>query len=397
VTVRHSAGAFVQSRRLAGVQTPVIPVVRRWTTETPGTISLGQGVVDYGPPAEALEAARRFGSGAADHRYGPVDGLAPLVDALTRKLAAENRIEVGASSRVLVTAGGNLAFITALLAIVDPGDEVILPAPYYFNHEMAITMAGARCVPVPTGADWQLDVGAIRSALTPRTRAVVTVSPNNPTGAVYPEAALRAVNALCRDAGVFHVSDEAYEYFVYDDASHFSAGSIDGAAAHTISLFSFSKAYGMASWRVGYLVVPEALVDAVTKVQDTLLIAPPSVSQAAAIGALAVGQTYAADHLPALDRRRRVVFDALSGPGVACEIPRASGAFYFFLRVPTRLDPLTACERLVREHRVAAIPGSAFGSTGGCSIRISYGALEDDLVEEGLRRLRAGLEALARA
>jgi aspartate/methionine/tyrosine aminotransferase len=196
---------------------------------------------------------------------------------------------------------------------------------------------------------------------------------------------------------VFHVHDEAYEYFVYGDAAHFSPGSIAGAADHTISLFSFSKAYGMASWRIGYMVIPETLWEAVTKIQDTLLIAAPSVSQAAATAALGVGRAYATAHLAALDRRRRFVFAALSAPGVPCEIPMAAGAFYFFLRVRTRLEALTCCERLIRDHGVAVIPGSAFGDSTTCSLRISYGALDDALVEDGVRRLIAGLDAVARA
>lgn len=390
-----STQAFQQSQRLADVQTPVIPIIGRWITETPGTISLGQGLVSYGPPPDALEAARRFGARPADHRYGPVEGLPALVEAIEHKLASENGIAVRPASRVVVTAGGNLAFMNAILAIADADAEVILPAPYYFNHEMAVAIAGARAVPVPTGPDWQLDLPAIQDAITPRTRAVVTVSPNNPTGAVYPEDALRAVNALCRDRGLFHVHDEAYEYFLYEGARHFSPGSIAGAADHTISLYSLSKAYGMASWRVGYMVIPDALWEAVNKIQDTLLIAAPSVSQEAATAALRVGRAYTDAHVAELDAMRRLVFEALNAPGVPCEIPPAGGAFYYFLRVPTRLDALTLCERLIREHRVAAIPGSAFGDHAGCSLRISYGALDRTLVSDGVRRLIAGLRALA--
>ena len=141
-----------ESRRLAAVQTPVIPVVSRWIAETPGTISLGQGVVSYGPPPEAIAAAHAFGGATADHRYGPVEGLPDLVAALEEKLARENGIVVRPASRVVVTAGGNLAFMNAVLAITDPGDEIILPVPFYFNHEMAIVMAGAQAVLAPTTA-----------------------------------------------------------------------------------------------------------------------------------------------------------------------------------------------------------------------------------------------------
>ena len=278
-----------QSSRLAAVQPPVIPIVGRWTAETPGTVSLGQGIVWYGPPPEVMAAVRAFGSALADHRYGPVEGLPDLVSAVETKLARENGIVVRPASRVLVTAGGNQAFVNAVLAVTDPGDEVILPAPYYFNHEMAIVIAGAVPVGVATDREYQLDVDAIAAAITARTRAVVTVSPNNPTGAVYPEEPLRAVNALCRDRGIFHIHDEAYEYFTYAPARHFSPGSLPDAAGHTLSLYSLSKAYGMASWRVGYMVVPEVLAEAINKIQDTLLICPPAASQRAALAALAVG------------------------------------------------------------------------------------------------------------
>jgi aspartate/methionine/tyrosine aminotransferase len=257
---------------------------------------------------------------------------------------------------------------------------------------MAVAIAGARPVPVPTRPDLQLDLEAIARAITPRTRAVVTVSPNNPTGAVYGEGSLRAVNALCAERGLFHVHDEAYEYFTYG-VPHFSPGSIAGAAAHTISLFSLSKAYGMASWRVGYMVVPASLWSAVNKIQDTLLICPPIASQRAAEAALAVGAQWATDRLAGLDATRRRMRDALGAPGVPVELTEPSGAFYFFLRVQASIDPMALTERLIREHKVAVMPGSAFGA-GGCAIRVSYGALDAATVAEGLGRLVTGLRTI---
>jgi aspartate/methionine/tyrosine aminotransferase len=384
-----------QSRRLAAVQPPVIPIVGRWIAETPGTISLGQGVVSYGPPAAVMEAVGRFGTSLNDHRYGRVEGISELLEAIEKKLVDENRIVVGPASRVLVTAGGNQAFVNAVLAVTDPADEVILPAPYYFNHEMAVVIAGAVPVAVDTDDDYQLDLPAIADAITPRTRAIVTVSPNNPTGAVYPEAALRAVSALCAHRGIFHIHDEAYEYFVYGRARHFSPGSIPGAAGYTISLFSFSKAYGMASWRVGYMVIPERLTEAINKIQDTILISPPAVSQYAAFAAMEVGRAYPHAHLESLDRVRRAAFDALSDPGVPCDVASVKGAFYYLVRVHSTLDSMTMVERLIREHRVATIPGSAFADRAACSIRLSYGALEPAVVVEGLERFCRGLRELA--
>ncbi len=386
-----------QSRRLAGVQTPVIPIIGRWIAETPGTISLGQGMVGYGPPPAVLDAVARFGGVAADHRYGPVEGGPPLVGALADKLRRENGIDVTAGSRVVATAGGNLAFMNAVLAVTDPGDEVLLPAPFYFNHEMAVVMAGATPVSVPTRADHQLDLDRLASAITGRTRAIVTVSPNNPTGAVYPEADLRAVGRLCRDRGLFHVHDEAYEYFLYDDARHFSPGSADLAAAHTISIFSLSKAYGMASWRMGYMVIPELLWDAINKIQDTMLICPPAVSERAAVAALSVGRGWTARHLGQIARMRRTLLDRLAPDDVPCEVSAPQGALYVFLRVATTLDSMTCAERLIREHGVAVVPGAAFGATAGCYLRVSFGALDEATASEGADRLAHGLRAMAGA
>jgi aspartate/methionine/tyrosine aminotransferase len=377
-------------RRMLDVQTPVIPVVGRWIAESPGTISFGQGMVSWGPPPAALEALRAFPAAAGDHRYGPVEGLPALLAALSEKLQHENGIR-SRGNQVFVTAGSNLAFMNAILAVTDPGDEIILLAPYYFNHEMAIVMAGCRPVAVATRGDYQLDLDRLAAAITPRTRAMVTVSPNNPTGAVYPESDLRAVNALCRDRGLYHISDEAYEYFVYDGAAHFSAASIDGAEEWTLSLFSLSKAYGMASWRVGYMVVPSALTEAINKIQDTLLICAPHPMQHAAMAALQVGKAWAASHLPSLARMRDTARDALE---TVAEVPRADGAFYYLIKARTSLDSMAATERLIREHRVAVVPGAAFGVAGGCTLRVSFGALEEATAAEGLARLADGLRAL---
>lgn len=384
-----------QSRRLAAVQTPIIPIVSRWIADTPGTVSLGQGVVSYGPPPDAVAALTTFPESPLDHRYGAVEGEEALIDALTAKLRAENAIDPARGSRVVVTAGGNLAFMNAMLAVTDPGDEVILPVPYYFNHEMAIEMAGARVVPVATDASRQLDLDAIAAAITPKTRAIVTVSPNNPTGVVYPEAALRAVNEMCRQRGIFHVHDEVYEYFLYAGEPHFSPGSIPGAADYTISMFSLSKAYGLASWRMGYMVVPESLWEAINKIQDTLLVCPPVVSQRVALAAVRIGRGYCEGHLPRLDAMRRLMAEALSDRAVPCDVPPALGAFYYFVKVHTSLDALTMTQRLIREHRVAVIPGSAFGATDGCYLRVSYGALDAQTAAEGVGRLVQGLKALA--
>jgi aspartate/methionine/tyrosine aminotransferase len=379
--------------RMQAVQAPIIPIVAEWIRQNPGTISLGQGVVSYGPPPEVAVQIARFSADPQNHKYKPVVGIPELLEIIQQKLAAENGITTGLGSELIVTAGGNMAFMNALLAITDPGDELILQTPYYFNHEMAVTMAGCRPVLVSTDDQYQLRPDTIARAITSKTRAVVTISPNNPTGAVYNEASLREVNRICRERGIYHIHDEAYENFTYDCVKHFSPGSIPGSDSHTISLFSLSKAYGFASWRIGYMVAPRHLLESIRKIQDTILICAPVISQFAAIGALQAGRKYCVEKLGPICEVRQIVLNALSELKGICTVPKADGAFYFLLRLNKDADPMQLTERLIREHRVAVIPGTAFGITEGCYLRVAYGALEKETAAEGIGRLVKGLKS----
>jgi len=287
-----------------------------------------------------------------------------------------------------------MAFMHTVLAITSPGDEIILPVPFYFNHEMAIEMAGCRVIRVPTDEHYQLRLDAISNALSARTRAVVTISPNNPSGAVLDESALRAVNQICRDHGVYHIADEPYEYFTYGTARHVSPGSFADAAGHTISLYSLSKAYGYAGWRIGYMAYPDHLASAMIKSQDTILICPTIASQAGAAAALDVGRGYCEPYVRELASIRDIVVSKLAALGSLATVPAADGAFYCLIRVNTDLAPLNLAERLIREHKVAVIPGTAFGMTEGCYFRVAYGALQKDTVSEGIGRLVDGLRAI---
>src|SRR5262249_53312981 len=347
----------------------------------------GEGVVHYGPAPAAVEGARQALSNPDTHAYQDGAGNRALIGAIEDKLRRDNGIDCHRGSRVMVTAGANMAFVHAILAVTSPGDEVVLPVPFYFNHEMAIEMAGCSVARVETDERYQLDLDAVRRAITPRTRAIVTVTPNNPTGAVYPEAVLREVNRLCREHGLYHISDEVYEYFTYGAAKHASPAAFDGAEAHTISLFSLSKAYGFAGWRIGYMVYPERLAAAVAKVQDTVLVCPPVISQIAATAAMEVGPAYCRDQLRAFAEIRDIVVAELRSLEPLCTVPAADGAFYCFLRVNVDADPLAIAERLIREHRVAVIPGHAFGMKAGCYFRVAYGALQKETVAEGIGRL----------
>jgi aspartate/methionine/tyrosine aminotransferase len=233
------------ARRLEQVQQPVIPVMGELIRQTPGTLSLGQGMVSWGPPEQvhqAVAAALQQHDPGLD-RYGPVAGSEALREALGLWLQREQGLDLSQSA-VLITAGSNMAFNAVVQVLCDPGDELILPVPYYFNHEMAIRLAGATPVAVEAGV--VPDPERLAAAITPRTRAIVTISPNNPSGAVFPRDVLAAINRLCAERGLLHISDEAYALFSYGGESVWSPGRGAGSGSHTITLGSLSKSHGMA-------------------------------------------------------------------------------------------------------------------------------------------------------
>ena len=395
------------ARRLAAVLEPVIPRVGALIAAHPGTLSMAQGMVDWGPPPQVLqvlqvELARAQAdpiAAASLDRYGPMQGDPPLLEALAAHLRARHGLDLEGAALV-VTAGSNMAFQILMQVLCDPGDEVILPAPWYFNHVMAVQLAGG--VPVLPEAGLIPDPQLLAAAITPRTRAIVTVSPNNPSGGVIPPERLAAINALCAHHGLLHISDEAYAAFVHGPVPHWSPGAVAGAAEHTVTLQSFSKAYGMAGWRLGYAALPQRLLAALAKVQDTNLICPPRLNQRAALAALGAGSDWLQPRLQTIRERRSLVLSSLEEarlrglPLVLLQEP--DGAFYALLQVRTPLTGMKLVERLIREHGVAALPGESFGlpATGGAAVlRLSYGLLPVEQLEQALQRLGTGVRALA--
>ena len=382
------------SRRLDAVQSPIIPFIGELTRKHAGAISFGQGVAFYGPPPHAFRRVQQCLADESINRYGPVEGIPELQQALVQKLKTDNGIEINAENAIVVTAGSNMAFNTAILAITDPGDEVILSLPYYFNHEMSLVMEQCKPVLVPTDKNFHLQLDKLEAAITKNTKAIVTISPNNPSGAVYTKDELIAVNDLCRQHRIYHISDEAYEDFYYDGHKHFSVASDPDTNDYTISLFSFSKGFGFAGWRIGYMVIPEHLLSAVKKIQDTILISPPVISQHAAIGALEAGESFIQSKRNAMSKKRAAVLHALADLPCLNYTPLSEGAFYVLLNIDTQMDDIQLAQSLIEKFGIASIPGSAFGINQGCYLRLSYGALSDDDIATGLERLRAGLDSL---
>ena len=389
-----SPEARIPTRRITAIQSPIVTEVARWVKAKPGALSMGQGVVSYSPPANLYAGLIQSMQAPNRHLYSAVDGLHELKHVIADKLGADNDIEMTDEQAIVVTAGANMGFLNAILAICDNDDEVILISPCYFNHEMAINMIGCHAKLVASDKNYQPVLSSIEKAISKQTRAIVTVSPNNPAGVIYSKESLLGINRLCREYGLYHIADEAYEYFTFDDYQHYSPAANAAAVDHTISLYSLSKTYGMASWRIAYMLIPKHLHADVVKVQDTNLICPPVISQLAAKTMLSEYRDYYAPQLKMIKSNRQICIEALRALEIDHHMAPSHGAFYLYLDFPHSVSSMTLVRRLIDEFGIAGIPGSTFGHSNHCSIRISYGAFDTRTTTEAVSRLVAGLNSI---
>lgn len=353
-------------------------------------VDLGQGVPFYGPPREAIRAAAGALDKESGFKYSPDAGKASLRQTIAEKLASENSVDADSDNNIMVTAGANQAFVNAILCLTRPGDHVLVLSPYYFNHVMAVELAGCKPVIVDTDSDFQPLVECIGRCITKRVRAMVLVSPNNPTGAVYSKDALREIGALCAENDLYLITDETYEHFVYDDAKHVSALELDKSIEYTISLFSFSKSYGMSGYRIGYAVFPKHIYTEMLKVQDTVTICAPSPLQIAAEAAMKLGAAYPRQFIPRIEKARKIFIERLAGFDFV-EMPVTKGSYYFMLRLKTKKSDWDIAKRLIEEHGVITIPGQVFGAKYP-ALRIAYANVDESLAAKGASRLTRGLK-----
>jgi aminotransferase len=350
-------------------------------------VDLGQAIPNFPPSPKALEAARQALAEPDTHVYSPDAGLLSLRQALCAALAREHNLQADPEREVLITAGANQAVLLALLSLLDPGDRVLLPGPYFFNHEMAVRIAGGVPVEVPLdpATGFQVRLEDLRPHLD-GARAVILCSPNNPTGTVYEPGELARIARELAARGIVLLTDETYRHLVYGDAVHFSPGSLPEARDHVITIGSFSKSYSLTGWRIGYMVAPAPFVEEAIKVQDTMVICAAVVAQKAALGALGEPPKFIASRCAALDRRRRLLAQHLAAiPGLHWR-PTA-GAFFAFVRVEGCTDSLRLAMDILDQAHVVTIPGSLFGPSGEGYLRLSYGSVEEDELEEACGRL----------
>ena len=348
-------------------------------------ISLGQALPFFPPPASALRAAEAALLAPDVHSYSTDPGRPSLRRVLADRLA-QHGVQCGFEDLV-ITAGANHGFATALTTLVSPGEEVVLAAPYFTNHHMQVCAAGAVAVEAPLADQktYCLTWDDLAPAVTSRTRAVVLCNPSNPTGA--PVAAVhgeRIVRELA-DRDIFVISDETYMQFVYD-ADHWSAASVPGWRRNVVVIGTFSKSFAMMGWRVGFVLADRAVCEQATKIQDAMIICAPMISQIVAEGAVRDEWDYPQQFHREFIRRRQLVAERIAGIA-KLEWTPTGGGFFAFARVSGCQDSTALAERLLDEAHVVTIPGAAFGTSGEGCLRLSFGSVSGEELIEGLDRL----------
>ncbi len=365
-------------------------------------IGFGAGEPDFPTPAHVVEAAIAACSDPKNHRYTPAGGLPELKEAVAAKTLRDSAVEV-LPGQVLITNGGKHAVYNTFEALLNPGDEVLLPAPYWTTYPEPIALTGATSVVLPTTVEdgFRVTVDQLEAARTPHTKALVFVSPSNPTGAVYPAAEVKAIGEWALEHGIWVITDEIYEHLTFGDHEFTSIlAQVPDLADTCVVLNGVAKTYAMTGWRVGWMIGPSDLIKAATNLQSHSTSNVANVSQRAALAAVAGDLDCVVEMRTAFERRAKLIHGLLNDiPGVTCMVPQ--GAFYAFpsfegvlgreIEGTTPVDTLQLAEVILDKAKVAIVPGEAFAAPGYA--RISF-AVSDDDITEGIGRVA---ELLARA
>jgi aminotransferase len=353
-------------------------------------IRVDQGAVDLAPPQAFVKGVVEALADPETHRYSPDPGLPELRSVLASYSADSFGVECDPQSEVIVTAGANQACFATLMALVEPGDEVLVPAPWYFNHAMTLTALGAVPVPVPTRKEegFAPDPDVVEGLITGSTRGIALVNPNNPTGAVYQDDLIRRLVEIAVEKDLWVLSDQTYHELRYGTPSPLSPAAAPEGRDRVITVSSFSKSLGLAGWRLGFLTGSAALVGEVLKIQDCSVICASRAGQEGLRAILPDAEQHTTRVRRTLRDRRDRLVASLKVAGLGSFVDPA-GALFLFLRLPGGEDDRAFCHRLLEEQHVVAVPGSAFGPGGEASIRISFGAVPVERLDLVARRIAA--------
>jgi aspartate/methionine/tyrosine aminotransferase len=383
------------AQRTHAVEWSGIRVMFALADEIPGVVNLGIGQPDFDTP-EHIRDACKVALDQGFTRYPPAKGFMDLRKAIAEKVREKNNIAADPASEIFVAVGAMQVIFNTMLHLVEPGEEVIVIDPGY-DYYSQIGLFGGIPVRVPAREEnaFKVDPDDVRKAVTNKTKLMILNTPANPTGALLDEDILRELAGICRKNGIFVLADEPYEDIVFGDARHVSMASLEGMKEWTLSAFTLSKTYAMTGWRVGYAVAPKPVVDEMEKLMEHMVSGVAAMAQRAALAAITGPQDCVADMLEAYRRRRRIVHEGLNGiEGISCLMPEST--FYAFPNVTgLGLSSWDLAKYLVKEHKVALVPGSIFGNNGEGYLRLSFAASTENL-QEGIARIRAGAEALLR-
>jgi len=372
----------VVSSRVSGIGKSAIHEMTRLSAEVEDVAFLSWAKPTSGTPehikAGAIDAIREGLGGG----YSGNAGLPLLRERICQKLAQDNAIDAR-PSEILVTVGAIEGLSSAIMALIDPGDEVILPSPTYSTHVRQVVIASGSPVFAPLIEEdgFALDIDAIRAAVTPRTRAILYCSPSNPSGTTFSEQQLRELAQVAIEHNLMVITDEAYEYFTFDGCRHFSIGSMPEMRGRVVSCYTFTKTYAMTGWRIGYLHADVELVPHITKAHIPFAICAPVVSQYAALAALEGPQDCVAGFREHYRATRDLMCERLDALSSVFQYVKPSGSYLMFPRIlPAEgQDSVSFCKKLLREARVSTTPGAAFGPTGEGHLRLSFCVEEDEI------------------
>ncbi|MHA1637085.1 MAG: pyridoxal phosphate-dependent aminotransferase [Candidatus Thorarchaeota archaeon] len=349
-------------------------------------LDLGQGLPGHVPSKSVLTSLGEMILHPVAHRYTTDQGHIELREELSLYLRRTSKIDVNPQTQLTITAGGNQAFAGTILTILNPGDNLIVPSPYYFNSVMAIQLAGGEAKEMPVDEYFQPVPEDIASAITEKTRGILLTSPNNPTGAVYTKDVVDAIVDICLENDILLISDEAYSRLVFDDSTHYSPRSRKDASDNVVTLGSFSKDFAISGWRVGYVVGPSNFTAEFLKVQDTVTICAPTAGQLLALEILKHGMDAIDSELERLQALRDLAYLRIAEID-ALETVHTNGTFYLFPKVKGCTDSRNLVLDILQSTETLVLPGIVFGSAGEGHIRISIGPLTPDAVDEAFNRL----------
>jgi len=373
------------SRRVAGLKPSGIRKFFDIAATMKDVISLGIGEPDFTTPEPILQAGIKSLQRGETH-YTSNFGIIELRRALANHLEKMYGVRYDPESEIVITVGGSEALNLAAIALLNPGDEVIIPTPCFVSYQAAVILAGGVAVEVPSRMEnnFDFDPDELRAAITPRTKAILIGFPNNPTGAVASRENLLKVAKMAEEHDLVVISDEIYDQLVYG-IKHVCFPSLDGMRSRSLLLGGFSKDYAMTGWRIGYAAGPQDVIKGLLRVHQYMVMSAPTMSQYAALEALTSGAPHVNQMVAEYDRRRKLIVSGLNQIGLPTFEPK--GAFYAFPKVSvTGLDDETFCNRLLQEQHVAVVPGNSFGAGGEGFARCSYATSYDQL-EEALDRI----------